>query len=337
MKAPDSLAHPTARPSRAGSEPARRVGHRRGREPGPLLLVVAGIHGNEPAGVLAARRFFERLERDAPPLRGDVVALLGNTRALARGVRYIDRDLNRGWSRDHLASSPTDGGPHSSEDLEQRELFDAIESARSLARGPVTFLDLHTTSADGIPFAMVGDAPRGRDFALHFPLPLLLGLLEQVDAPLLEYMRGLGCVTLGVEAGQNDRESSVLHHEAVLWIALVAAGLLRRDSVPEFARCRALLSRARRGLPHVMQVQRRHPITPQDRFLMQPGFANIQRVRAGELLARDRSGDIHADRDGILFMPLYQPQGDDGFFLGRAVHSFRLRFPALLRRMRDSR
>jgi succinylglutamate desuccinylase len=40
-------------------------------------------------------------------------------------------------------------------------------------------------------------------------------------------------------------------------------------------------------------------------------------VHAGQLLAHDRRGELRAERDGILFMPLYQPLGDDGFFFGR--------------------
>jgi succinylglutamate desuccinylase len=198
----------------------------------------------------------------------------------------------------------------------------------------VYFLDLHTTSAEGIPFAMVGDEPRSRDFALHFPLPLILGLLEQVDAPLLEYMRRRGCVTLGIEAGQHDSERSIEHHQAVLWIALASSGMLRRDSTPDLVAARALLARTRRGLPHVMRVEGRHAITPEDRFCMQPGFANIERIHAGQLLAHDRRGDIHAQRDGILFMPLYQSLGDDGFFLGRAVNPLPLRLGAISRRWR---
>jgi hypothetical protein len=53
---------------------------------------------------------------------------------------------------------------------------------------------------------------------------------------------------------------------------------------------------------------------PADEFAMAPGFANIQPV-----VARDRSGEIRADEDCLLVMPLYQGKGDDGFFLGREV------------------
>ena len=41
----------------------REIGRLVGEEPGPTLVIVAGIHGNEPAGTEAARRVFARLSR----------------------------------------------------------------------------------------------------------------------------------------------------------------------------------------------------------------------------------------------------------------------------------
>jgi len=296
------------------SGPLERVlGTVRGREPGPLLLAVGGIHGNEPAGVLALRRVVAALGRDAMALRGDFVALAGNLGALRRDERYLKRDLNRGWSE---VRSGSGGGP---EDAEQRELGAAIEAARREARGPVYFLDLHSTSAPGIPFAMANNRSPQREFALNFPLPVIMGLLEMVDSTLLEQMRHQGCITLGIEAGQNDAPSSVEHHEAVLWIALASAGLAPAADLPQLERYRALLGAARGALPHILEVEERHAITPDDGFKMVDGFANIHAVQSGELLAHDRNGPIHAPRAGILLLPLYQAQGDDGFFLGRAV------------------
>jgi predicted deacylase len=293
----------------------RVLGRIRGREPGPLLLAVGGIHGNEPAGVLALRRVLATLEREALPLRGDFVALGGNLGALRRNERYLQRDLNRGWS------ATPNGNGRGPEDAEQRQLGAAITSARREARGPVYFLDLHSTSAPGIPFAMANNLGPQRDFAMNFPLPVIMGLLEMVDSTLLEHMRHAGCVTLGIEAGQNDAATSVDHHEAVLWIALASAGLVPPGLVPRLTAQRALLAAARGELPHLIEVEERHAIAPEDGFEMLDGFANIHTVSSGELLARDRNGPIHAPRSCIVLLPLYQAQGDDGFFLGRAVAS----------------
>mgnify|MGYP000107882312 CR=1 FL=1 len=79
---------------------------------------------------------------------------------------------------------------------------EAFNAAR--ARGPIHFVDLHTSSAPGPPFLTVGDTLRNRRFSRGFPLPLLLGLEEQVDGSLLEYLNNHGFVTLGVEAGEHE-------------------------------------------------------------------------------------------------------------------------------------
>ncbi len=318
----------------AGHVLARRIGSIHGARTGPTLLVVAGIHGNEPAGVIAAQRVVARLERDGTELRGDFVCLAGNVRALGVGVRYLERDLNRGWSASRLAALPQHGR---AEDAEQRELADALAAARTAARGPIHFLDLHTTSADGIPFAMVGRNPAARAFAMQFPIPTLLGLLELVDGTLLEYMRDQGCIALGFEAGQNDDPCSADHDEALLWMALVGAGLLAPRDVPDLDRHRALLTRARRALPLFVRIESRHAITPADGFRMEPGFANIQPITADQLLAHDRNGEVRAPRTGILLMPLYQSQGEDGFFLGRAINFRRLRLVNAWRRLWSNR
>jgi len=50
---------------------------------------------------------------------------------------------------------------------------------------------------------------------------------------------------------------------------------------------------------------------------MEPGYTNFQRVARGEALARDNDGLVRAGEDARLLMPLYQEQGEDGFFLVR--------------------
>lgn len=307
----------------------------RGERPGPTLLVVCSLHGNEPAGVRAAHRVLNELQREKSFLRGEVVLLAGNTRALTRRVRYIDTDLNRHWAAENIYAVSSGGRipEPKSEDLELRELLEQFEQASARARGELYFLDLHTTSARGVPFATLGDTLRNRRFALNFPATIVLGLEEQLEGTMLEYVNNLGAVTLGFEAGQHEAESSVAHHEAVIWIALVAAGNLRPEEAPEFERSRALLERAGGGTRFV-EVRRRHAIAPGDEFSMKPGFENFQPVRRGQRLAEDRHGSVTAAESGMVLLPLYQKLGDDGFFLGREVKPFWLKLSAALRRLK---
>src|SRR5690606_19080983 len=76
---------------------------------------------------------------------------------------------------------------------------------------------------------------------------------------------------------------------------------------------------------------------PADRFEMLPGFRNFQAVERGELLARDAHGDIRAAERGRVLLPLYQGQGDDGFFLTRDVRPLWLAVSAFLRHLGAAR
>ncbi|MCC7535872.1 MAG: succinylglutamate desuccinylase/aspartoacylase family protein [Deltaproteobacteria bacterium] len=323
------------------SEITRVVGRVRGERPGPTLIVVGGIHGNEPGGVIAARRVLARIDAERIPIRGELLCLAGNVGALREKKRYLARDLNRLWTPDRVGLLPANGSPTNGsgdpEATEQRELSAAIEEALANARGEAYLVDLHTTSAEGIPFALIGDTLRHREFASHFPLPVILGLEEQVDGILVEHMTHRGCVTLVVEGGQHQNPVSWEHLEAVLWLALAAAGNATAEAIADHHRHYAQLERARGSLPRVMEVTFRHPVGPADQFRMMPGFANIARVRRHQLLARDRRGEIRAPSDGMVFLPLYQPQGDDGFFLGRGVSGLRMQASAVARRLRLDR
>jgi succinylglutamate desuccinylase len=310
----------------------------RGSLPGPTLLILGGIHGNEPAGVIAADRVLRRIQELSANLRGEVVLFRGNTRALERKVRYIDADLNRQWTaaKALISESGKNGRPEISEFLERGELLLALREAASRARGDVYFVDLHTTSAQGKPFATVGDTLRNRRFALKFPLTIVLGLEEQIDGTLLEYINNLGAITMGFEAGQHEAITSVEHHEALIWNATVATGNFRPDDLPELNHYRTVLKRASGGR-RVVEVRHRHAIVPEDGFRMEPGFSNFQPVRRGQVLARDRTGDITAREKGLILLPLYQALGDDGFFLGREVKQFWLNLSALLRNLKVGR
>jgi predicted deacylase len=302
----------------------RQLAHLRGAAAGPLLVTIGGIHGNEPAGLEATERVVAALVAGGSGLvAGDWIALAGNLAALAQGARYLDRDLNRGWSDDALArlacDAPEARDAHA-EDDEQRALWAAFETASAAARGPIHVIDLHTTSADGYPFAVSADGGPARAFALAFGVPIFLGLIERLEGALVPYLAGRGAIGVALEAGQNESPASVDRHAAALWIALAELGLIAPAAhAGAVAQSRALLEAARDDLPRAIEIVDRHPVTHGDGFRMEPGFANIQAVHAGTLLARDKGGEIRAREDGLVIMPLYQGLGEDGFFLGRAI------------------
>jgi len=306
------------------------MGRASGPEPGPLLMVVAGLHGNEPAGVEAVDRVLGRLQA-VGMARGDLVALIGNRAALAQGSRFMDRDLNRGWIEHSLPAHP------SAEDREQQELLAAVDEALGRSRGDGYLLDLHTTSGRGRPFSVFADTLRNRAFAQRFPSPLILGLEEHLEGTLIDFLSARGIVAVAFEGGEHTDPAAARNLEAAIWLALDALRLLPTALWSEVRHARARLRLAGRGLPAALEIRARHHFEPEDQFRMHPGFRSFDRVRKDQLLACDRNGEIRAPRSGLLLMPLYQQQGEDGFFIVVPVRRLWLSLSRLLRTMRLDR
>ncbi len=115
----------------------RQIGSWDTGQSGPTLLVTAGLHGNEPAGVAACERVIAHLQEHQPALRGRFVALRGNRQALAEQCRFLKRDLNRGWGQAAIdALHKRVGDERSPEDLEQIDLLQCFVDVERSASGP---------------------------------------------------------------------------------------------------------------------------------------------------------------------------------------------------------
>ncbi|HNO80399.1 MAG TPA: succinylglutamate desuccinylase/aspartoacylase family protein [Phycisphaerae bacterium] len=308
---------------------------------GPTLVCLGGVHGNEPAGIHAAKRVFETLTKRRIPIRGRMVGLIGNVEALRQGVRHVDVDFNRIWMSERISkldifkpNGHTSGATASVEDREQMGLLSSLHRVFDEADDEVFVLDMHTMSADGAPFALFGDTLPNRRFASGLHAPLILGLEEHIDGVVLDYVNSLGHVTVGIEGGRHEDPRSIDYIEAVIWLALVSAGMIREADAPEVAQARAAMTAISRDLPPVVEVCYRHPIEDGDAFQMTPGYRNFQAVRKGEVLAHDKNGPVRCPEDGYILLPFYQGLGNDGFFIGREVKVGWLKVSSVLRRMR---
>lgn len=308
-------------------------------EPGPTVIIVAGQHGNEPSGVHAAARVLQSLrtaiQREPGCFRGEFVALAGNVEALRRGVRFIDTDLNRLWTPgaiDDTFARTERNQPVNAEQREQRALADEITDTVLRSRGPTFLLDLHTTSAASRPFLAVEDIVRVRELARAIPVTSVLGLEAMIRGILPDWFNTVGDAGLIFEAGQHDDPASIERHEAAIWLLLAEVGVI--DPLAFGARLKAAresLEPFSRGLPRMLEARARHSVSPEDGFRMRKGFENFQPVVRGDLLAGDTTGTIRAPMSGWLFMPLYQPQGEDGFFIARRASRIFMRLSKVLR------
>lgn len=327
-----------------------RVAWVAGPAAGPLLLCVGGLHGNEPAGVHALEAVVRGLQARRDRIRGDFVAVAGNLEALAAGRRFVAYDLNRAWTDERLAAwergradagaaavSPNGTGVGAAEDRQANRLMGVLAQVAERRRGPVHVLDLHTTSGGGGAFTTTADFLGNRRFAMSIPAPLVLGLDEAVAGTLIGYLDGFGYTTAVFECGQHEEPAARQRAAWATWLAVRAAGLLAEADVPEARRGFRALQDAYRALPRVLEVKYRHAVVPEDRYCSRPGLLNFQRVRAGDVLGDDRRGRVAAPEAGRVLMPLYQEQGEEGFFVVREFSPLWLRLSGALRRAKVGR
>ena len=310
------------------------IGEFVGNKTGTSLIVFGSVHGNEQSGVIAMREIAPKLKEMETSLNGRVYFLAGNTRAINENVRFIDCDLNRHWTTEKVTQNSSGSGVSADavEDVEQRELLKILERVFSTAGNEIYAMDLHSTSAESSPFAMIGDTLRNREFAKKFPATFLLGIEEQLDSTVLEYVNNLGAVTLGFEAGQHTDKKAIESQKALIWLALLNSGIISEDRADR-NKYEDILRHAMGYEKRIIEIRYRHAISANDNFKMKPGYKNFQPVNKGEVLADDKNGEIAAKETSLILMPLYQSQGSDGFFLGREISPFWLWLSRILRKL----
>jgi len=313
----------------------RIIGHVEGKEKGPTFLCFGGIHGNEPSGVKALEHVFEKLNATSFLPKGNFYGIRGNLPALLMKKRFVESDLNRMWVTTKIKK--IQGKPESDRTTEEKELLeihDLIIRILETKEPPFYFVDLHTTSSKTLPFITINDALINRKFSRLFPVPIILGIEEYLEGPLLSYINQKGYVSLGFESGQHQEREAIENSISFLWLSLVFSGFLEKKSVPDFKHHSERLRTRANNHTEFYEVVHRHAIGGGNMFRMEPGFQSFEKVPQGTILAYEGEKAIIAKKDTIVFMPLYQEQGEEGFFLIRRIPKWALAWSAVLRRIR---
>lgn len=289
----------------------RIIGKYTGDQSGPLLLVTAGVHGNEPSGVRALQKIFKLLEEHQPSMKGVFLGLSGNREALEQGKRFIDEDLNRTWTQRNL-------NKETRESHEQREMQEIIDTLKEYSPEfyPVRyFVDCHTTSSDSLPYISVQEVGKNDEFAHRFPVSIVRGFSDIVDGSIDKYFSNTGMTGFTFEAGQHESQASLAHQEAMIWLALKEANGLDHSVVPRFSEAIKIFQDDEAKGQTTYKILYRHGIENIEKFSMEPGFRNFEKINKGQLLAVQDGIQVKSTWDATIFMPLYQAQGNDGFFV----------------------
>jgi succinylglutamate desuccinylase len=297
----------------------RVIGDFRGDNPGPTVIALTGIHGNEPAGINALRHIMEKLEPMKSDFNGRFLGLIGNIEALKEEKRFIDEDMNRIWFTsilDKIRRTPIDE-LKTAERRETKKLLEVIDPIIFDEENeyPVIFADFHTFSAESGLFVISTRDERNIELLGQLGVPLIFGIEKALHGTALKYIQNTGNIGFAFETGQHFTEEAENNASAGLLCLLVAAGSISASKIEDFARYYDYLNKQTEALPHKVEFLYKHIIEPEDEFKMRSGFKNFDKVEKGQWLADDRHGKILAQRSGFILMPLYQQQGEDGFFI----------------------
>lgn len=307
----------------------RILGKIEGSKPGSTMVFFGGIHGNETSGVFALKEVLETM--DPLKVKGTIYAVSGNLKALQLNQRYVDEDLNRLWTKERIEAIKKKTVLNNDE-AELLELLSILNTILETEKPPFYFIDLHSTSSKTLPFITINDALINRKFSKLFPVPIVLGIEEYLNGPLLSYINALGYMSLGFESGQHDDLNAITNNIAFIYLALVFSGILKADHITNFSDHYKQLQTQAAHIVDVFEVIYLHKIQCNETFTMINGFKSFQVINKGVLIAISNRRELKAKYRGRIFMPLYQAKGAEGFFIIRHIKPFYLKLSTLLRR-----
>ena len=302
----------------------RLIGIHEGEFEGPLLITIGGIHGNEPAGIFAIEELLEMIRLEPQKnsrfqFSGNLVGLRGNLQALKNQERYLDGDLNRRFTNEKVQQIlRVDKSELKDEDFEMREIIDAVHYYVGYYKPKkLVILDLHTTSSEGGIFSITSEEAASEKIALGMYAPVVRGILKGINGSTIHYFNtkniGVDTSTVVFEGGQHENPMAVKYTISGIINCLRSIGCVQPVDVE--ARHDNMLKDRCVGFPKMTKLIYKHGIKPEDHFKMKSGYVSFQEVSKGEVLATDIQGDVHCPYDGRILMPLYQKQGQEGFFL----------------------
>ncbi|MBO0342503.1 MAG: succinylglutamate desuccinylase/aspartoacylase family protein [Bacteroidota bacterium] len=296
----------------------RVIDHIQGIEGGPTVVFFGGVHGNETAGVFAVKEMFQEIRSQKKPVNGEIYAVSGNLGALQSRQRFQKEDLNRIWFPERIEHIVKNKEANHNEEEELNHLYLLLENILDTGNPPFYFLDLHTTSSDTSPFMVLNDSLLNRKYASNYPLPIILGIEEYLKGALLSYINELGYVSLGFESGQHDDEKAVQNSIDFIRYSLALTQSVN-VSEKEYKQLKKTILKSSTVPNKFYEIYHQHDIGPKNDFKMFPGFINFQKIPKGVGLAVVDGVELKTTRKRQIFMPLYQKQGNEGFYFIRPI------------------
>jgi len=176
-------------------------------EPRTRKLITVCIHGDEVCGLTAVNELIEEgfFEENLDFKHERVTIILGNPKAVKCNKRFVDINLNRLFTPQFIENkTKTDKlGKELYELSRLEEIAPEIEQCDE-------FLDLHSTSAPTVPFAIVTPGEDSENIAKTFPVKFILhNVVKVIVGTSLDHAYAFKKVGCCVECGQHYERQTV--------------------------------------------------------------------------------------------------------------------------------
>ena len=257
---------------------------------GPISVILAGVHGDERGGIDAFQKILHNLKIQ----NGKVFFILGNPRAIEKGVRFTESNLNRMFKDDTLISK------------EEKETYEykRAQFLKTYLDQASALLDIHSSfTPKSQPFVIA--EPNSSEITKFLPFDLIVSGFDNVEPGGTDYyMNKNGSIGICIECGYLDD---------------IDTQNTAKDSIFSFLKIRG----------HIESLDLLEPInqsfilidtiyyTKTNKFILAKEFKDFEKISAGQKIATDGEEEIVSDKDGvILFARNLTQKNDEGYLFG---------------------
>lgn len=244
---------------------------KKGKQPGGISVILAGVHGNEKCGVDAFKEILPTLEIE----KGTVYFILGNPKALEGNVRFVDVNLNRIFKAD---SELTTEEKESYEYSRMIRLKEYLDQAGAL-------MDIHASNVVGSPAFIIYE-DQARDIADVLSIKRLVTGFDALEPGGTDgYMNSVGKKGICIECGYTqDPEISEIAKQCIFDF-LAARGHV---DIPA----------EKKEKDSFMMTFIYH--TKTNNFRLTKKFENFEEIKKEQIIGFDGDEEIKATEDGII-------------------------------------
>lgn len=262
------------------------------KEPGPNLVVMAGVHGDEKCGLSA----FDAILPTFSPLRGRVTFIIGNPEAVKVNQREFEGNLNRMFRQD---SEITETQRNTYEYKRSRELIPILAEADAL-------LDIHSSTTEHTtPFVIC--EKQSFEVVSKLPVEIVVSGIDVLhptgtDA-FVNLSGGLGiCIECG---NHNDSNATSIAVEVVNRF-LTYFNIVEGNSNGDTNKQRFV---------HADWIYKN-----KGNFTLSKDFQEFEKVSEGSIIGLDGKEEIRAPYDGVILFPNNRTKpSTEAFLFGKEI------------------